>query len=277
MVDTVVIQTAGEDKEDPKHIEEMVAKVDAAAAATSSTDTPEVTTPATKPDWVPEKFWDAEKGVVRTEELAKSYGELEAKQGKPATEAPAKAATEEDPKKVTTEEDPAAAELASKGLDLEDFNKEFQTSGTLSDESYAKLDKAGYPRQYVDSYIAGQQALADKFATEVKSIAGGAEGFAAMAQWAAVNATPEELAAYNRAVESNDTAAAKLAVAGLFQQYQQANPTEPNLITAKGGKVGADAYESRQQLQTDMSNPLYKTDPAFRKKVIEKLSRSDIL
>lgn len=35
-----------------------------------------------RPDWVPEKFWDAERGEVRTEALARSYRELESKLGR---------------------------------------------------------------------------------------------------------------------------------------------------------------------------------------------------
>lgn len=274
MVDTVIVQSAGENKEDPKHVQEMVAKVDAANTAAATTDTPdELSAIAGKPDWVPEKFWDAEKGEIRTEDLAKSYGELEAKHsGKKPDEPKA-----DDKPDVSPEQQAAADELASKGLNLDDFSKEFQDSGELSATSYEKLEQAGYPRAYVDTYIAGQKALAEKFTNEVMTIAGGDEGFAAMATWAAVNADPKELAAYNKAVDSGDVDAAKLAVAGMFQKYQQSNPDEPKLITAAGGKVTADTYESREQLQTDMSNPLYKKDPAFRKKVIDKLGRSDIL
>jgi len=41
-----------------------------------------------RPDSIPEKFWDAEKGEVRVDDLAKSYGELSALLGKPKSRAP---------------------------------------------------------------------------------------------------------------------------------------------------------------------------------------------
>lgn len=45
-----------------------------------------------RPDWLKEdKFWDAEKGQIRTEELNKSYSELQAKFAKGDHKAPAKA------------------------------------------------------------------------------------------------------------------------------------------------------------------------------------------
>ena len=39
----------------------------------------------TRPEYLPEKFWDADKGEPRWEDLAKSYGELERKIGKAKT------------------------------------------------------------------------------------------------------------------------------------------------------------------------------------------------
>jgi len=38
--------------------------------------------PPPRPDWAPEKFWDAAKGELRTQDLAKAHGELEQKLGK---------------------------------------------------------------------------------------------------------------------------------------------------------------------------------------------------
>jgi hypothetical protein len=51
-----------------------------------------------KPEGVPEKFWDAEKGEVRVAEMAKSYSELEKSKGKPAA-APAAGAQPTDAEK----------------------------------------------------------------------------------------------------------------------------------------------------------------------------------
>lgn len=272
MVDSVVIQSELTPKEDPKHIEEMIAKVDAANAPPAS-ETPEVTTekPA-KPEWVPEKFWDAEKGEVRTEALAQSYKELESQHGK--KEEP-KAAPEVDPSKATQED--AEAQLATKGLDLNTFSQEFAQKGELSAESYDALEKAGYDRAIVDQYIAGQKALATQYQADVKSAAGGDEGFTKMVEWATVNATADEIAAYNRAVDSGDVSTAKLAVAGLYQQYQESNPTEPRLVTGANGGVSSDVYESVQDYLKDSKNPEYKSNPSFRAKVIAKLGRSNIL
>jgi hypothetical protein len=46
---------------------------------------------------------------------------------------------------------------------------------------------------------------------------------------------------------------------------------------ATSGSGSADVYESVAQMQKDMASPEYKNDPAFRAKVAQKLSRSNIL
>lgn len=269
MVDSVVVQSVSDNKEDPKHVEAMVAKVDAVESAASAVDTPDVPPDENRPQWLPEKF-------KSPEDLAKAYAELEGKlSGKKPEEAKPDVApntTEGEPNKADAE-----AALAGKGLSLDEFSQEYADKGELTPESYKKLEESGIPKAIVDQYIAGQQAIATRLQTEVKSVVGGDEGFAAMAAWAAVNASPEDLAAYNKAIDSGDVAQAKLAVAGLNQKFQEARPTEPHLITGVNGKVTADVYESIAQMQKDMASPEYKSDPAFRRKVQEKLGRSDIL
>jgi hypothetical protein len=42
-----------------------------------------------RPEHIPEKFWDAEKGEVRVEEMAKSYAELERTRSTPPKQEPA--------------------------------------------------------------------------------------------------------------------------------------------------------------------------------------------
>ncbi|WEM05528.1 head assembly [Ralstonia phage BOESR1] len=277
MVDTVVIKSADQvPQEDQAHIDAMVAKVDASNAPPADPSVDQLK--PTKPEWVPEKFWDAEKGEVRIEDLAKSYGELEGKLGAPNKGEPGAApnAAEGQPTDAPAQDD-AQAQLADKGLNLDEFSAEFAKNGDLSAESYEKLKKAGFNRTIVDQYIAGQRAIATQYQADIKSVAGGDDGFGKMVEWAKTNASPEEITAYNKAIDSGDVNTAKLAVAGMFQKYQDANPTEPSLVTGRGGAPAADVYESIQDYLKDSRNPEYKSNPAFRAKVIAKLGRSDIL
>lgn len=253
--------------EDPAYIAKMVAKADGQAAEAAPAAPTEEAPAAERPAWLPEKF----KSV---EDMAKAYAELEAKQSQgKAPEAAPEVKPEDAPKASEGEAEKA---LADKGLDLNEFSQEFSKAGTLSQESYDKLEKAGYPKTVVDQYIAGQQALASQYEADVKAVANGK--FDEVAQWAAENLTDAEKAAYNKAIDSGDINQAKLAVAGITAKYEQAYPTEGKLLTANTGAVGAgDVYESKAQMVEDMKSPLYAKDPAFRAKVAAKLSRSNIL
>ena len=258
MVDTVNIPATVEE-EDPNHVAEMLAKVDKANEA----PTEELPVDEERPGWLPEKF-------KSPEDLAKAYSELESKLGKPQqnTEQPT----------AETPEEQVQEELQNKGLDLNEFSQEFTSKGELSTDSYEKLEKARYPRDIVDQYIEGQKARASLFESEVKAVAGGDQGFAEMIEWAKSNMSPAEIEAYNAAIDSNNPNQAKLAVSGMYQRFQNARPTEPQLMSGRTtGATSGEVYDSVAQLTKDMSSVEYKTDPAFRAKVQSKLSRSNIL
>jgi hypothetical protein len=266
MVDTVIVNSTSP-TEDPAHAQAMIDKIDAANALPPADGATPPSDPPTedRPQWLPEKF-------KSPEDMAKAYAELESKLGKPAEPTPPADPT------ATPPADQVADELATKGLDLNNFSQEFNTKGELSAESYDKLEKAGYPRNIVDQYIDGQKAQAALYESEVKAIAGGDKGFAEMVDWAKANLTPAEIQAYNNAIDSGDAAQAKLAVAGIHAKFASARPTEPSLFngnTASG--LSSDSYESIAQMQKDMANPDYAKDPAFRARVERKLARSNIL
>ena len=130
-------------------VEQVEIKTEEATA-----EKPEVVqTPTTeaRPEWLPEKFGSAE-------DLAKAYSELETKQGQ-KTEVTPEATTESND---SLEIDKAADDaVESAGLNMVDLQSEYDTSGTLNDESFAALEKAGISKDYVDAFIAGQEAIAN--------------------------------------------------------------------------------------------------------------------
>lgn len=267
MVDTVIVNSTTP-TEDPAHAQAMIDKIDAANAVppTDGDNTPPSDPPTEdRPQWLPEKF-------KSPEDMAKAYAELESKLGKPAEPTPPV-----DPNAVPPS-DQVADELASKGLNLADFSTEFSTKGELSAESYEALEKAGYPRNYVDQFIEGQKAQAALYESEVKAIAGGDKNFSEMQEWAKANLSPQEIQAYNNAIDSGNREQAKLAVAGVHAKFAAARPSEPSLFSGNTASAqSSDVYESIAQMQKDMAHPDYKADPAFRAKVERKLARSQIL
>jgi hypothetical protein len=260
LTDTIVIKSAPTNEAPEGHDQKMIDLVDKnAEIQTEVYDTPEV--PEDRPTWLPEKFKTAE-------DMAKAYGELETKIGKPPVSQEVKPeATPDDAKEA----------LASKGLDLSEFSQEFSNKGELSTDSYDRLDKAGYDRNLVDQFIEGQKARASQFETNLKSEIGGDDKYSELMQWAKGSLNTSEVDAYNTAVNSGNIDQAKLAVLGLSARYSKENGSDPQrMVGGAKGAGGEDLFESTAQLTVAMRDPRYKTDPAYRNKVQSKLARSNV-
>lgn len=258
-------------------------------------DAPVVAPVSTRPDNVPEKFWDATTNAINTDALLSSYGEMERKMGAPKPVVPVDGAAPVEPKAdapVPTPEEEAAAAAAKveadkveaeadkalekSGLKMEDLQTEFDTNGALSEASYEKLAADGYDKGTVDDFIAFRASRANGFADGVKAEAGGEDAFTKMIAWAAEGYTVEQANAFNAAINSADPAKAKLAVTALKADFVKANGSRPALLTATSGTTAGGAYASMAEMLADQGNPQYAKDPAFRAAVQAKLSRSKI-
>jgi hypothetical protein len=220
-----------------------------------------------RPDNIPEKFWDAEKGELNSDALLKSYTELEKKGTKPEENK-----TPEAPK---SEAEKVAAEAATKaGLNLDDLSAAYWDQGELTEEQYASLEKGGYSRQIVDQYIEGQVLVVEREQAKAYEAAGGEDQYTSMVEWAADALDAKQQNAYNEAIASGDINKVVLAVQGLKARYDKVNGAEPSFVQGGAGQGGSDAYESAAQMKADMGDPRYKSDPAFRKRVEQKVGRS---
>lgn len=236
-----------------------------------------------RPDWVPEKFWDAEKGETNYEALAKSYSELERKLGSRQQDEPQ---NPEEPNAQPTDEQVSNI-LIEKGLNPDRFTREFETMGGLSDESYEELEAAGFPRAMVDQYLAGANAaqaieeagrvLGERDINEVMELVGGSDNFDSLAQWAARSVPPEDLEVYNDMVNSGNKAQAKAAVTWLKTMYEDANGAEGNLYGGEGfGGPAVEPFRSSAQVVEAMRDKRYKIDPSYREEVARRLAASSI-
>ena len=218
-----------------------------------------------KPEWLPDKFQSAE-------EMAKAYGELESKLGQPKEETPEPAKEET----AKSDMDIADEAVSNAGLNMGTLQEEYDTTGELAEKSYEALEKAGIPKEYVDQFIAGQNALRTSQEAEVKGLVGGNEGYESMSTWAADNMTADEKQAYNSQVNSGDLETVKLAVLGLKARYEQANGTEPSLVQGRGTTPSSDGYKSWAEVTTAMNDPRYQKDPAYQALVKEKMASSKL-
>jgi|688.fasta_scaffold01478_18 hypothetical protein len=237
-------------------------------------------TPSERPESLPEKF----KSV---EDLAKAYAELEKKLGQPKekTEDSKENETQQSDSKETNEGEKESeksedkTEDAPKTHDLSKFSEEWAEKGELSETSYEELQKLGYPKEFVDTYIEGFQALQDRQVGEVYKTVGGEDNYKSMIEWASNSLSKEEVDAYDSMVTSEDSTQAKLAVKGLWSQYVAANGKQPKLIGGSQGGASSSTspFRSTAEVVKAMSDPRYANDSAYRKDVEKRLEISDVL
>jgi hypothetical protein len=234
--------------------------------------------PDARPEWLPEKF-------DSPEAMAKSYAELEKKfsqERKPdEAEKPAEPANDGESSDNLDLKIEKAAEaekvVEDAGFDFESLGKEYQENDGLTQETYDAMEAKGLPRNVIDAYLAGQKAIADKVVSELASVAGGPENFKAAQEWAANNLSEAELAGYNRAIDSQDYATAKLLMAGIVSQKNAAVGSDPNLVKGEGAatrSAGVTGFKSNAEMTAAINDPRYDSDPEYRALVARKIQAS---
>lgn len=219
------------------------------------------------------------------EDLEKAYKNLESKLGSQGQQNQQSQQTQQNTdQQAQAAKDAAAATGADVSkLDFNAFTKEYNDTGALSEATIKTITDAGIPRDMVDQYIAGATAQKTLNAQTVKELqadifksVGGEEKYMDMINWAAQgNISKEEAEAFNSSL--TNPAQAKLAVQGLFARYAAENK-DLNLILGEDAGAGSgDVYESRAQMIEDMNSDKYKKDPAERRRVMNKLARSNVL
>ena len=184
--------------------------------------------------------------------------------------------------------DQISKQFKDNNIDPFKMNEYFmENDGQLSDEMYGDLQKAGFNQDMVDSYLKGvresygmaaQEAeapvLSDAEVAEAHSIAGGKQGYEQLMAWASDNISDADAKNFDEVVETGNKAAVTFAVKALFGQYEDAVGRDSNLVTGKAAP--ADTYKSMAQVVSDMNDPRYDRDEAFRDDVQANLARSNL-
>ena len=233
------------------------------------------------------------------EDLEKAYKELQTKLSRGQSTAPEaednNAADDETDGNDEEQDDKPAGDareiygdliggkLDDAGIDFQDMNVRWQQTGTLESGDYDQLAEAGFNRDMVDAYLSGLQykatqdtALSVKEVASIKESLGGEAEYNKMIQWAGENLQPDEVEGFNQIINTQPMAAVKMAVTGLHARYSAVEGREPKLIGGRASKGNSDKFESTAQLVEAMSDPRYSKDPAYQRKIQEKLGRSSI-
>ena len=233
------------------------------------------------------------------QDLEKAYKELQTKLSRGESVAPeseddssaddseAESEDEEDDKPAGDARelygDLIGGKLEEAQINFQDMNVRWQQTGTLEAGDYEQLAEAGFSRDMVDAYLSGLQykqtqdtALSVKEVASIKESLGGEGEYSKMIEWAAANLSADEVEGFNQIINTQPMAAVKMAITGLHARYSAVEGREPKLIGGRAPKGSTDKFESTAQLVAAMSDPKYSTDPAYQRKVQEKLSRSSI-
>ena len=219
-----------------------------------------------RPEWLPEKFESAE-------DMAKSYAELEKRMGQ-GTEEVEEAGQPEEQQEETNDNKEEAGNYNE--AVVEASQEFFANDGKLSEDTYKKLEEVGLPRDLVDSYAAGQQALLQSEEAQIKGVAG--DSYDQMAEWANEHLPQEEIDAFDEAVTGGTINQAKLAVQGLYARYQNATgATQPKLVQGAVSGTSTMPFKSMQELARAQSDPRYRSgDKAYHQEIDRRLAVSNI-
>ena len=173
----------------------------------------------------------------------------------------------------------AEATLRASGLDIQEFETEFMANGELSEASYNKLLSAGIPRTMVDSYIKGQQALAERMIADVHAIAGGSDGYAAMVDWARGNLSPQEITAFAHIMAGGNRELITLAVTGVVSRWKASEGSGPARVVR--GRVSPNrsggGFETIDEMTRAIQDRRYGRDAVYTRMVEDRIARSSVL
>ena len=227
---------------------------------------PEEQTQEDRPEWLPEKFASAEA-------MAKSYIELEAKLGAGANEDQQEQEEGETTDEEEQPDDNTKEDTNTNDVIVEASKEFFENDGVISEETYKNLAEIGLPKELVDSYAAGQQALQQSEEGSIKAVTEG--NWDQMAEWAANNLSPEEVNTFDDIVQNGTVEQAKLAAKGLYAQFKAENGVTPKLVQGAVSGSSTMPFKSNQELARAMSDPRYKSgDKAYHEEIDRRIAAS---
>ena len=207
----------------------------------------------------PEKFQS-------DEEWRKSYDELERNFHSPSPS-------------DQEQEELSIPQASDAPFDMGSLQKEYMETGGLKDASYKLLEDAGISKEYANTYIAGVKALGEQIGNQVKDSVGGSGDYQNMVEWAQANYSPEQIQAYDNAVNSGDVQLAMLTARGLQADYQNSSGYEGQTVsgdTSMRMSGNSDVFRSNAEVTAAMKDPRYETDIAYRQDIRDKLERSEV-
>ena len=205
------------------------------------------------------------------EELEKGYLELQQKLSQ--TEQPAETTEEE-----ASEEPPAETSILDTLWEEATSGKEYSKETLEKLESMSATELA---QLYLDERQKGNDApsaetrdFTESDIQQLKGIVGGDKNYENMLKWAQGSLNKQEIDMFDAVMQRGDPLAAFFAVRSLAYAYNDAVGYDGNMVQGKAPKQSNDQFRSQAEVVKAMSDPRYDDDPAYRKDVMDKLTRS---
>ena len=208
------------------------------------------------------------------QDLEQGYIELQKKLGEGEAEEPVAEAEEEEYEGEEGEED---GSILDELWEYEINNEEFHEDAVAELQQMDPVDLANLHIEYrkqVEEEGAGAKDFTEAEMTELKGVVGGDENYQNMLQWAGANLNQQEIDMFDAVMQRGDALGAFFAIRSLAYRYNDAAGYEGKMLTGNAPKTSGSQYRSQQEVIQAMSDPRYESDPAYRKDVMDKLTRS---
>jgi hypothetical protein len=216
------------------------------------------------------------------EDLEKAYLELQKKLGtKEEGDSTSDDSTTDD--SVSDEVEEEEKSPVAKRVDFlkEASDEYYSNNNELKPETIQKLKELP-SEELIEAYlelqknnpVAKAEPLSDAAAMEIVSSVGGQDAYNDTLAWAADNLKPAEVAAYDNVVNSGNKDAIFFAVQALNQRYKDSVGFEGQQISGRAPKTSIKGFRSNAELANAIGDSRYRTDPAYRYDIEQKLAAS---
>ena len=154
------------------------------------------------------------------------------------------------------------------------WGKEIDSTGAVSAATRKEIEsKMGADEVIIEQLIKGRKALAKQSWDDAASVVGGNDNLKRMFKWAQENLTADEVAATNRALQTN---AYKNVLLGLKARYEQENKVQPkaqepqpvpNRVNPSQVPQSVQVFKNFAEQQAALRDPRYRVDTNYRKAV----------
>jgi hypothetical protein len=177
------------------------------------------------------------------------------------------------------------AQAIKGGLPVEiadQIEAEYEADNKLSEASLKALEKAGFSRGFVKSFISGQEALAQTYVAQIQAYAGGPEKFKSIVAHMTAN-SPDAVEALENAIQNQDLKAIKTLInLGMASRTKKFGKSPERSVTKRAPasapqsqRQAPQGFSSQREMVKAMSDARYQNDAQYRSEVEAKVLRSN--